>query len=116
MGGIWHACRMSEVGGPGGRLRAGYFDVDDEAATAGNLAYWSGHAEEYLAEFGDFLGEAEFRWCPEGLLESAASAANCPVAEPLGAYPAVGKLAVAAYAARLGIAVPQSSPQGAPSR
>lgn len=74
---------MSEVGGPGGRLRAGYFDVDDEAATAGNLAYWSGHAEEYLAEFGDFLGEAEFRWCPEGLLESEARILG-PVSELRG--------------------------------
>ncbi|QGH69202.1 class I SAM-dependent methyltransferase [Pseudactinotalea sp. HY158] len=52
--------------------RAGYFPVDPEAAVDGNRAYWSGHAREYLAEFGEFLGPAEFRWCPEGLLESEA--------------------------------------------
>lgn len=51
---------------------------------------------------------------PEGLLESAAKEAECPAAEPLGSYTAVGKLIASAYAAKIGIA--QRSPQGAPAR
>ncbi|WP_165986486.1 sirohydrochlorin chelatase [Streptomyces sp. YIM 98790] len=45
---------------------------------------------------------------PEGLLEAAAEEAGCPASEPLGAYPAVGKLLVSAYSAKLGIG-PQPS-------
>lgn len=52
--------------------QAGYFSVDAEEAVAGNAAYWSEGAREYLSDYGDFLGEAQFRWCPEGLLESEA--------------------------------------------
>lgn len=36
---------------------------------AGNTAYWSTCADEYLEEFGEFLGAVRFRWCPEGLVE-----------------------------------------------
>ena len=31
--------------------------------------WWDANAGEYLAEHGDFLGPADFRWCPEGLRE-----------------------------------------------
>lgn len=86
--------------------------LDEEGAVARTAEQLLGSGSRQLALAPCLIGPE----APEGLLESAASAANCPVAEPLGAYPAVGKLAVAAYAARLGIAVPQSSPQGAPSR
>jgi hypothetical protein len=41
---------------------------------------------------------------PEGLLASAIEAAGCDAAEPLAAYPAVGKLVVAKYMSVLGIA------------
>ncbi|WP_344320031.1 hypothetical protein [Streptomyces macrosporus] len=51
---------------------------------------------------------------PDGLLDSAAKEADCPTAEPLGSYTAVGKLVASAYAVKLGIA--QRSPQGAPVR
>lgn len=51
----------------------------------------------------------------EGLLEAAAEEAGCPVAEPLGAYTAVGKLVASTYAAKLGIAQ-QQSPQGMAAR
>jgi hypothetical protein len=50
---------------------------------------------------------------PEGLLEAAAAEAGCAAAEPLGAYPAIGKLVLSQYTTTLGI-TPQ--PQGAPSR
>ncbi|MFI5618819.1 sirohydrochlorin chelatase [Streptomyces sp. NPDC051567] len=43
----------------------------------------------------------------EGLLDTACKEAGCAAAEVLGAYPALGKLAVAQYSAALGIPVPQ---------
>ncbi|MEE1940744.1 hypothetical protein V1L54_15255 [Streptomyces sp. TRM 70361] len=50
---------------------------------------------------------------PEGLLESASKEADCPAAEPLGSYTAVGRLVASTYAAKLGIA--QRPQQGAPA-
>ncbi|MEU9456546.1 hypothetical protein [Streptomyces sp. NPDC048277] len=49
-----------------------------------------------------------------GLLAAAAEEAGCATAEPLGPYPAIGKLALAKYTTALGIAPQQ--PQGAPVR
>lgn len=34
--------------------------------------WWDAEAETYLTEHGDFLGDAEFMWCPEGLTEATA--------------------------------------------
>jgi SAM-dependent methyltransferase len=34
-----------------------------------NIAWWDAYAEEYHAEHGEFLGVADFVWCPEGLRE-----------------------------------------------
>ncbi|WP_107091619.1 sirohydrochlorin chelatase [Streptomyces sp. MMG1533] len=48
------------------------------------------------------------------LVAEAAKEADCSAAEPLGPYPAIGKLALAKYTTALGIAPPQ--PQGAPVR
>jgi hypothetical protein len=52
---------------------------------------------------------------PPGLLEAAAEEAGCAVAEPLGAYPAVGKLVASTYATKLGIPH-QQTPQGLAAR
>lgn len=52
---------------------------------------------------------------PEGLLAAAAEEAGCAAAEPLGAYPAVGKLVLSTYMAAVGI-TPERPPQGAPVR
>ncbi|MEV7086132.1 hypothetical protein AB0O07_09575 [Streptomyces sp. NPDC093085] len=46
---------------------------------------------------------------PAGLLDAAVKEADCATAEPLGAYPAIGKLVLSKYATTLGI-TPQ--PQG----
>ncbi|MGW1076398.1 sirohydrochlorin chelatase [Streptomyces sp. NPDC002537] len=51
----------------------------------------------------------------EGLAAEAAREVACSAAEPLGAYPAIGKLVVAKYAAALGLAT-QPSLQGTPVR
>ncbi len=37
-----------------------------------NRRWWDGDAEAYLAEHGDFLGDADFVWCPEGVREEEA--------------------------------------------
>ncbi|MDQ4102525.1 MAG: class I SAM-dependent methyltransferase [Actinomycetota bacterium] len=37
---------------------------------AANRRWWDADAEDYLAAHGDFLGLADFVWCPEGLRES----------------------------------------------
>lgn len=49
---------------------------------------------------------------PEGLLEAALKEAECAAAEPLGAYPAIGKLVLSKYTAALGI---PAQPQGTPT-
>ena len=35
-----------------------------------NRSWWDADADAYLAEHGDFLGEVDFVWCPEGLREA----------------------------------------------
>lgn len=51
---------------------------------------------------------------PAGLLEAAAQEAGCSTAEPLGPYPALGKLVASAYGAKLGL--PQQAQPGMPVR
>lgn len=51
-----------------------------------------------------------------GLLEAAAQEAGCSTAEPLGAYPALGKLVASTYATKAGIAQPEAARQGVPAR
>lgn len=47
---------------------AGYHPLPDDA-TSGSR-WWDENANAYLAEHGEFLGDADFRWCPEGLREA----------------------------------------------
>ncbi|MPV37624.1 class I SAM-dependent methyltransferase [Georgenia subflava] len=49
---------------------AGYENVDGGAAARANARWWSTASAEYLAEHGEFLGAADFCWCPEGLREA----------------------------------------------
>ena len=50
--------------------RAGYQQVPDEAGGRASRTWWDENAHDYLAEHGDFLGTADFCWCPEGLREA----------------------------------------------
>ncbi len=43
----------------------------------------------------------------DGLLDAAVKEAGCAIAEPLGAYPAIGKLTLSNYMNALGIAPQQ---------
>jgi SAM-dependent methyltransferase len=50
-----------------GRTAAG---VDPDQAVAANRRWWDAEAAVYQAEHADFLGDADFVWCPEGLREA----------------------------------------------
>lgn len=53
-----------------GTVGIAHRDVGSAEATAANLAWWDADADDYHAEHGAFLGEADFVWCPEGLREA----------------------------------------------
>lgn len=44
--------------------------VTDDQARQANRRWWDADADDYQAEHGDFLGDADLRWCPEGLREA----------------------------------------------
>ncbi|MFE9609651.1 sirohydrochlorin chelatase [Streptomyces sp. NPDC006012] len=74
-------------------------------------------AEQLRSSGSQHLALAPYLIGPEidpDLLAAAAAEADCATAEPLGAYPAIGKLALAKYTTALGIAPQQ--PQGAQAR
>ncbi|GAA1734823.1 class I SAM-dependent methyltransferase [Isoptericola hypogeus] len=48
---------------------AGYRDVPDAEGGDAARGWWDSHAAEYLDEHRSFLGDAGFRWGPEGLQE-----------------------------------------------
>ena len=50
--------------------RAGYQPIPDEAPHRAGRSWWDENAAEYLAEHGEFLGDEDFCWCPEGLREA----------------------------------------------
>ncbi|OIJ68589.1 hypothetical protein WN71_007330 [Streptomyces mangrovisoli] len=73
-------------------------------------------AEQLRASGSQQLALAPYLIGPEidaALLEAAAAEVGCATAEPLGPYPAIGKLALAKYTTALGIAPPQT--QGTPT-
>jgi SAM-dependent methyltransferase len=51
---------------------AGYENVPEAVGGAAARPWWDDNAAEYLAEHGRFLGDADFRWGPEGLTEAEA--------------------------------------------
>ncbi|MBD8077707.1 class I SAM-dependent methyltransferase [Cellulosimicrobium arenosum] len=53
----------------GRTAHAGYHDVPDAEGGRAGRSWWDANAEEYTGEHGDFLGAADFCWCPEGLRE-----------------------------------------------
>jgi SAM-dependent methyltransferase len=61
-----------EPPGRGPVASAGYGDAGADDSARGNRGWWDGEAAGYLAEHGDFLGDARFIWGPEGLDEARA--------------------------------------------
>lgn len=43
--------------------------VDAAESRSANRLWWDADADDYHAEHGDFLGDDDFVWCPEGLRE-----------------------------------------------
>jgi SAM-dependent methyltransferase len=43
--------------------------ADNAQSVRANRSWWDANADEYQAEHGEFLGDARFLWCPEGLYE-----------------------------------------------
>lgn len=63
-----HARAEERLGTAGVAYRA----VGAGEATAANLAWWDADADDYQATHGEFLGDADFVWCPEGVREAEA--------------------------------------------
>lgn len=86
-------------------VMAAALDVEGSVASIARQLQGSGSVQLALAPY--LVG-------PEvdpGLLDAAAKEAGCATAEPLGAYPAIGKLVLSLYATALGIT--PATPQGA---
>ncbi|MER7660337.1 hypothetical protein [Streptomyces sp. NPDC096193] len=87
-------------------VMAAALDQEGAVAAIGDQLRGSGSTQLALAPY--LIGPE----LPEGLLDAAVKEAGCASSEPLGAYPAIGKLVLSQYAAALGIS-PQ--PQGSPA-
>ncbi|MFI1675527.1 MULTISPECIES: sirohydrochlorin chelatase [unclassified Streptomyces] len=83
--------------------------LDEEGAIAATAEQLRGSGSTQLALAPYLIGPE----LDSALLEAAAKEAGLSVAEPIGAYPAIGKLALAKYTTALGI-TPQQ-PSGAPA-
>lgn len=104
-----------QAAGITGMLLAARLAVPVMAAALDQEGAIADTAEELRGSGSTQLALAPYLIGPEidpGLLDAAAKEAGCSVAEPLGPYPAIGKLALSKYTAALGIAPPQQS--GAP--
>jgi hypothetical protein len=85
--------------------------LDEEGAISRTAEQLYGAGSQQLALAPCLIGPE----IPEDLLAAAAQEAGCRAAEPVGAYPAIGKLVASAYGAKLGI-TPKQFPQNAPVR
>ncbi|KID28094.1 methyltransferase family protein [Prauserella sp. Am3] len=63
-----------------GTAGVAYRRVESSEAERANLSWWDADADTYLAEHGDFLGDADFVWCPEGVREEDAHLLGDPAA------------------------------------
>jgi SAM-dependent methyltransferase len=59
-----HNARVADQPGPARRA------VTDAQARRASRSWWDADAGEYQNDHGDFLGDADFVWCPEGLREA----------------------------------------------
>lgn len=107
----------AQAAGITGMLLAARLAVPVMAAALDQEGSIAAVAEQLRTSGSQQLALAPYLIGPEleaGLLDAAAKEAGCAAAEALGAYPAIGKLALAKYTTALGIAPQQ--PQGAPVR
>ena len=45
-------------------------EVDSRESRSASRMWWDADADDYQAEHGDFLGDVDFLWCPEGVREA----------------------------------------------
>ncbi|MER7951262.1 hypothetical protein ABTY59_28095 [Streptomyces sp. NPDC096079] len=105
-----------QAAGITGMLLAARLAVPVMAAALDQEGSIASVAEQLRAAGAEQLALAPYLIGPElaeGLLDEASKEAGCAAAEPLGAYPAIGKLVLSQYTAALGI--PPQQPQGAPA-
>ncbi|MGW8761258.1 sirohydrochlorin chelatase [Streptomyces sp. NPDC055815] len=105
-----------QAAGITGMLLAARLAVPVMAAALDQEGSIASVAEQLRAAGAEQLALAPYLIGPElaeGLLDEASKEAGCAAAEPLGAYPAIGKLVLSQYTTALGI--PPQQPQGAPS-
>ncbi|MFY4721086.1 sirohydrochlorin chelatase [Streptomyces sp. LaBMicrA B280] len=106
-----------QAAGITGMLLAARLAVPVMAAALDQEGSISSVAEQLRSSGSQQLALAPYLVGPEidaSLLAAAAEEVGCSMAEPLGAYPAIGKLALAKYTTALGIAPQQA--QGTPVR
>ncbi|MFC7887088.1 sirohydrochlorin chelatase [Streptomyces sp. NPDC057376] len=106
-----------QAAGITGMLLAARLAVPVMAAALDEEGSITSVAEQLRSSGSQQLALAPYLIGPEieaSLLEEAAKEAGCSTAEPLGPYPAIGKLTLAKYTTALGISPQQ--PQGAPVR
>lgn len=106
-----------QAAGITGMLLAARLAVPVMAAALDQEGSVAGVAEQLRSSGSQQLALAPYLIGPEidaELVEAAVKEADCSAAEALGAYPAIGKLALAKYTTALGIAPQQ--PQGTPVR
>lgn len=104
-----------QAAGISGMLLAARLAVPVMAAALDQEGSIASIAEQLRASGSQQLALAPYLIGPEidtALLTAAAAEVDCATSEALGAYPAIGKLALAKYTASLGIA---QQPQGAPA-
>ncbi|MET7674544.1 MULTISPECIES: sirohydrochlorin chelatase [Streptomyces] len=104
-----------QAAGITGMLLAARLAVPVMAAALDQEGSIASIAEQLRASGSQQLALAPYLIGPEidtALLTAAAAEVDCATSEALGAYPAIGKLALAKYTASLGIA---QQPQGAPA-
>lgn len=53
-----------------GTVGVAHRQVGGQEAVAANIAWWDADADDYHTTHGEFLGDVDFRWCPEGLREA----------------------------------------------
>jgi SAM-dependent methyltransferase len=63
---------MGSVSEPQPTIGVARRPADAPSTVRANRGWWDRDADDYHAEHGEFLGQADFVWCPEGLREDAA--------------------------------------------
>jgi SAM-dependent methyltransferase len=66
------AAETVATGRPIGPTRPRKQPADQALSRAANRRWWDADADDYHAEHGEFLGDADFVWCPENLREAEA--------------------------------------------